>query len=775
MNFLHPSLAVAAAIGVAVPIVIHLLMRRRRTPVPWAAMRFLLEAYRKQRRKMQVEQLLLLAARCLLVALVGIAIAGPLFGSRAASGSGPRSVVLVIDNSLSSAATDPSGTSALDRSREAALKILGQLSQERGDAAGLVTLGSPAEPQVLPPSSDLASVRVLIEKLTPTDSRADLPGALERIASGFAAEPAPPGVTRQVAILGELRTGAADAREPLPSLGTSDASLLAMPPAQTLLDNVSVASVTPLRAVLIGAGEGAAGSDPVTVELARSGPGVNAAASSLVNIRVVDTSGVAQGEPAGTAIVRWSPGQETARVSVPTTLPARAGGSRVILQASVDRDAIGADNERVAVVQSRDRVQVGLLDTRPLSLRASIDALRPSDWFALALDPSADPAGVSGATGVRVGYEPPRALVSGGASLSGYDALYIPDPRELADAEWTRIRAFVDSGGLVILTPPADVGPQTWTEVFARAMGVNWTFEREPTSLPTPGRISADAITRSRSVGSALFGLIAAEVPELAKAVVVTRVLRVAAPAEDVALSLEDGTPLILAAQPGAESGDAAPSGTPSPSRGMVVALTSALDLSWTDLPAKPLAVPLIQELVRQGVGRNLGATDAIAGVPVRVMPGATELRLARGQVSVQIDAGGKATTPVRIAGLASILDGRGRELGVIAVNPDVRAGQTRPLAREAAEAWLAKAAGSSASGASRFAWLDDAVTLPRGSPGGSGQGPRDSSLSLWLLLAAAGIALIETLLARVVSHAGRSRRASAVSTIPAPNLQEAA
>ncbi len=38
---------------------------------------------------------------------------------------------------------------------------------------------------------------------------------------------------------------------------------------------------------------------------------------------------------------------------------------------------------------------------------------------------------------------------------------------------------------------------------------------------------------------------------------IVTRVLRVAAPAEDVALSLEDGTPLILAAQPGAESGDA--------------------------------------------------------------------------------------------------------------------------------------------------------------------------------------------------------------------------
>lgn len=767
MNFLHPNLALAGAIGIAVPIIIHLLMRRRRTPVPWAAMRFLLEAYKKQRRRMQVEQLLLLASRCLLVALIGGALAGPLIGAIAAATRGPRSVVIVLDNSLASSATDSSGKSALDRAKASAATVLSQLTSERGDTAGLVTLGAPADAAVLPPTTDLAGVRSLIEQTQPTQARADLPGALERIASGFSAAPPAPGVTRQIVLLSDLRAGSADVREPLPPLGNSTAALLALPPAQDPLDNISVASVTPLRSVLIGAGEGAAGSDPVTVELQRSGPGVNSAASSLVSVRVLDANGQGPTEPAGTAVVRWSAGQETARVSVPTTLPARVNGSRLILRASVDRDAIEADNQRSGVVQSRDRVQVGLLDARPLSVRASIDTLRPSDWFSLALDPAGGPAGISGAAGVRIGYEPPRALVSGGASLSGYDALFIPDPRELGEPEWARVRAFTDAGGLVLIAPPPDTGPQTWTEAFSRAMGLNWSFEREPRELATPARIAPGTIAQAGSMSNALLGLIAAELPELSKAVGVRRVLGVSAPPEDVVLALDDHTPLILAAQPGGES---------SLSRGMVIAFTSALDLGWTDLPAKPLAVPLVQELVRQGVGRNLANAEAIAGTTIRVMAGATELRsISPRPISVPVDATGKAAAPIRIADLLAALDARGRELGTIAVNPDVRGGQTRVLAKEAAESWLSKAAGNTAQGAPAFAWLDDKLTLPQAAPGGNGKGPRDSSLSFWLLLAGACVAVFETILARLVSHAGQSRRASALSATPDTILQEAA
>ncbi|HKI18359.1 MAG TPA: BatA domain-containing protein, partial [Isosphaeraceae bacterium] len=51
----------------AVPLVIHLLNRRKFREVSWAAMQFLLAALRKNRRRIRVEQWLLLAIRTLVV------------------------------------------------------------------------------------------------------------------------------------------------------------------------------------------------------------------------------------------------------------------------------------------------------------------------------------------------------------------------------------------------------------------------------------------------------------------------------------------------------------------------------------------------------------------------------------------------------------------------------------------------------------------------------------------------------------------------------------
>jgi hypothetical protein len=67
---LWQSALVAGGVAVAVPVIIHLLNRRRFKIVTWAAMRFLLAAQRQNTRRMRVEQLLLLLVRCLLVALI---------------------------------------------------------------------------------------------------------------------------------------------------------------------------------------------------------------------------------------------------------------------------------------------------------------------------------------------------------------------------------------------------------------------------------------------------------------------------------------------------------------------------------------------------------------------------------------------------------------------------------------------------------------------------------------------------------------------------------
>ena len=80
------GLFAAGAAAMSVPIIIHLLTRWRRKPQAWAAMQFLLEAYRKHRRRLQIEQLLLLLVRCLIRLLLGLALSGPLLAGCGSSG-----------------------------------------------------------------------------------------------------------------------------------------------------------------------------------------------------------------------------------------------------------------------------------------------------------------------------------------------------------------------------------------------------------------------------------------------------------------------------------------------------------------------------------------------------------------------------------------------------------------------------------------------------------------------------------------------------------------
>src|SRR5215470_7050749 len=106
--------AAVAGATVSIPIIIHLLNRRRFRIVEWAAMRFLLAAQRKNSRRMRLEQLLLLVARCLILLLTALAMMAvtpwaeamwrainPTGGtSRSASGTRTHKV-LVLDGSFS--------------------------------------------------------------------------------------------------------------------------------------------------------------------------------------------------------------------------------------------------------------------------------------------------------------------------------------------------------------------------------------------------------------------------------------------------------------------------------------------------------------------------------------------------------------------------------------------------------------------------------------------------------------------------------------------------
>src|ERR1700694_3894040 len=70
--FLNPANMRIGGALISAPILIHLINRMRFKRVRWAAMEFLLKSQKRNRRKLIIEQLILLMLRCLLVLLVGL-------------------------------------------------------------------------------------------------------------------------------------------------------------------------------------------------------------------------------------------------------------------------------------------------------------------------------------------------------------------------------------------------------------------------------------------------------------------------------------------------------------------------------------------------------------------------------------------------------------------------------------------------------------------------------------------------------------------------------
>ena len=78
LGFVTPAFFAAGIFLAAIPIIIHILNRRRYKTVNWAAMEFLLRAMKKNRRRLKFEQWILLATRCAVLVLIATALARPM-------------------------------------------------------------------------------------------------------------------------------------------------------------------------------------------------------------------------------------------------------------------------------------------------------------------------------------------------------------------------------------------------------------------------------------------------------------------------------------------------------------------------------------------------------------------------------------------------------------------------------------------------------------------------------------------------------------------------
>jgi hypothetical protein len=172
----------AGAAAMAIPIVIHILNRRRFKTVTWAAMEFLLRAMRKNRRRLRFEQWLLLATRCLVVLLLGMALARPLgcdSPTVALVGGRTGVSVFVVDNSYSMAyeVNRPGGRTHLENAKRVAKELVDRASRDGGIA--VVVASGPARAIVARPSYNPQDVKDAIDRIEQSYSGTDLPGALE--------------------------------------------------------------------------------------------------------------------------------------------------------------------------------------------------------------------------------------------------------------------------------------------------------------------------------------------------------------------------------------------------------------------------------------------------------------------------------------------------------------------------------------------------------------------------------------------------------------------
>ena len=181
MTFLSPFLLwfLAAA---SIPVIIHLLNKRRHKTVQWAAMQFLLKATRESRGKKKLRHILILTCRALGIAALAFAAARPVVSGLLGWGAGTiDTVVLILDRSASMELRSGDGQAA---KRELVLQKVRDAMADIGNPRLVLIDSATGKAQEVPSPDVLAE----ISATAATDSAADIPAlvsaATETLSTG---------------------------------------------------------------------------------------------------------------------------------------------------------------------------------------------------------------------------------------------------------------------------------------------------------------------------------------------------------------------------------------------------------------------------------------------------------------------------------------------------------------------------------------------------------------------------------------------------------------
>jgi hypothetical protein len=554
MSLLAPWLAAFAALA-AVPVIIHLLNRRRFKVVRWGAIDFLLRTLQKTKRRLQLQDLILMLLRAAALALVALACARPVLpAGRLAGlvGGGGATTVVVLDNSLSMAVAD-GGASRFARAKARAAAAVQALP--RGSQAALVLMSDVAASELSEPSRDLALVAGLIEKAGQGAGGTAVPVALAKAAELVRGAAGEAGgeivlVTDCQAVGWPAATDPAweAVRQALRGCHLVVCDVGGEPPANAALvrleaDDAVVAAGSDCTLVA-GVVRRGGGSVPLPVELwADDGRGGA--------LRKVASATAEAGE-----------GARTVRLA-----HRFAQGGQYRLEARLPPDALAADDRRALVLDVVERVRVCVIAQG-----------QAGGFLKAALAADADGA-ADGREAIEVALLSPDRLAD--LNLDDYRAVIlagVADPGRLAEA----LRTAVGDGRGLVLLPGPDSDPVAWNRGLGELLPAK--LSARPQVLAAAGAAGSGFATDRLEHPVTTFFAVPENQPWLAQ----PRFrqawgLEPAAGATTV-LRLAGGQPWLVERPFG---------------RGVVELAAGPVDKSWSDLPLRPAFLMLMRRLVQ--------------------------------------------------------------------------------------------------------------------------------------------------------------------------------
>ncbi|MHC4562401.1 MAG: BatA domain-containing protein, partial [Planctomycetota bacterium] len=475
--------------GAAVPIIIHLLSRRRYRLRDWAAMEFIRQAFLRNKRRLQIEQLILLAVRCLLALLLAVALArftGCAAMRRLATGDGSQATVFVLDTSCSMG-QKLGGAVAFDLASADLIEQLNELGD--GHYVAIRLTSDPADRPffALNRVGDRPSLITRIQTLSPGDGRGGLAGALSAAAKTLDAHVG----SRRLIVLSDFRRTdlardrSAALSEAFGKLIDADVDVIAMDYGREARNNVTVEKLELVDKFAVAAA-------PARIGLTVQNNSPETARDVAVTVRLrtllrsaTDDQAFAEAQLPTQTINLIEPGSQR-RVEFNVTV-GQVGSAG--LSASLGGDELPGDNQGHLILQVRPALDVLIVDGRP----NAADPLESESFFFAA---AADPSGTAEA-GVRAIVIAADDLQS--IELDDYDVVALLDVAEF-QAEfdedsrpvWPMLAAleqFVSAGGgLAVYTGPQVNLTFYNGPVYANGLGLSPLPIGPPTGDPAARR-----------------------------------------------------------------------------------------------------------------------------------------------------------------------------------------------------------------------------------------------------------------------------------------------